>query len=208
MSAKPSMRPLTRAQWPQAMTLAARCFVSEPFVAALFGAEPVRRLELAHRYYQSSQWHEEDRYLGAFVSDVLVGVCLTSMVGNCQVCRLTDPERPPSETEQLADWQFDVNVQAAHAAQGEHAWLRRVAVDPALRGSGIGRKLVAEAVGALAADGAPAVLLECQPHRERFYDACGFRRVGTFPDVAGPDAVLMRMDLPGIVMPARSDLAG
>jgi hypothetical protein len=39
------------------------------------------------------------------------------------------------------------------------------------------------------------VLLECQPHRENFYLACGFHRVCTFPDPLGPEAILMRADL-------------
>jgi predicted GNAT family N-acyltransferase len=64
-----------------------------------------------------------------------------------------------------------------------------------LRGAGIGRTLMNQAIGQVRADGGETVLLECQAHRENFYIACGFHRARTFPDPLGPDAVLMRADL-------------
>ena len=195
INAELELRPLMHNQWSEAMTLAARSFLGEPFLAELFGTDPVSRFERAHRFYQSSRWHDDEMHLGAFVSDVLVGLCLTSPSGNCHVCRHTDSSRPPQDPLFLVDWEFEVNVQAAHAGQGDHAWLSRAAVDPALQGVGIGRALITESLTRLRNDGAPAVLLECQPHREDLYLACGFRRVRTFADPAGPDAILMRIDL-------------
>lgn len=190
-----SLRPLRRTEWADAMTLAARSFLGEPFLAELFGDDPVRRFALGHRFYQASPWHENELHLGAFISDVMIGLCVTSGPGRCDVCINVDPHRPPDDPLFSIDWQFEVNVQAAHADQGIHAWLSRVVVDPALRGAGIGRLVIAESLARLIADGAPAVLLECQPHREPLYLSCGFRRVRTFPDPAGPDAMLMRIDL-------------
>jgi predicted GNAT family N-acyltransferase len=96
---------------------------------------------------------------------------------------------------EVADWQFEVNVQAAHADHDAHAWISRVAVDASLRGAGIGRALMHRAVAQLSAAGTETVLLECQNHRENFYVACGFHRVRTFPDPLGPEAILMRADL-------------
>ena len=177
------------------MVLATRSFINEPFVVGMFGADPLQRFALAHRFYQSSPWLDEDQTLGAFVGGVLVGLCLSSLPGRCNVCEQTDPGRPPQDPLLFLEWQFEVNLQAAHADQGAHAWMRRVAVDPALRRAGIGRRLIADAVRELSAAGARTVLLECQPHREALYVACGFRRVRTFPEPSGPDAVLMRADL-------------
>jgi GNAT superfamily N-acetyltransferase len=189
------MRSLDHGDWPVAMTLAARCFLGEPFVVEMFGAEPLQRFASAHEFYQSSPWHDDDVHFGAFVDGVLVGLCLISPYGRCHICAHVDPERPPANRLALVDWEFELNVKAAHADQGAHAWLSRLMVDPALRGAGIGRTLIGDAVAHLRADGAGALLLECQPHREPLYVAAGFARVRTFRDPVGPDASLMRMDL-------------
>jgi hypothetical protein len=114
----------------------------------MFGAEPVRRFALANEFYRSSPWHDEQSHLAAFVGDVLVGVCVCSPPGRCRICTDVDPDRPPDDPLQGFEWQFDVNVQAAHAG-----------------------------------------------HRVNFFVACGFYRVRTFPDLAGPDAILMRAEL-------------
>jgi GNAT superfamily N-acetyltransferase len=190
-----TMRSLRKDQWPEAMTLAARSFLKEPFMIDMFGIEPLRRFTLAHRFYRSSPWQDKDDQLGAFIGDVLVGLCLSSPPGQCHLCENTDPAQPPTDPLLVSEWQFEVNVQAAHADQGTHAWMRRIAVDPALQGAGIGRALIAQALDQLRGRGAPAVLLECQNHREDFYVACGFRRVDTVPEATGPVAILMRADL-------------
>jgi ribosomal protein S18 acetylase RimI-like enzyme len=190
-----TLRPLEQDEWPIAMSLAARSFLDEPFMIGMFGPEPQRRLALADSFYRSSPWHGDEKHVAAFIGDALVGLCLCSSPGRCGVCLRTDPGQPPDDSLKLVDWQFEVNVQAAHADQGTHAWITRVAVDPALRGAGIGRTLMADSVAQLRADGAATVLLECQPHREAFYAACGFRRIRPIPDPTGPDAILMRADL-------------
>jgi GNAT superfamily N-acetyltransferase len=195
MSAELTLRSLQRDEWPEAMTLAARAFLGEPFVIGMFGAEPILRFASAHRFYQSSTWYDDEEHLAAYVGDVLVGLCLTSSAGRCHICTRIDPDRPPEEPLAVVDWQFEVDVKAAHADQGTHAWLSRVVVDPALHGAGIGRSLIGKAVARLASDGAPSALLECQPHREDFYVACGFHRAGSVRDPTGPDACLMRIDL-------------
>jgi len=189
-----TLRLLERDQWPSAMTLAARSFQSEPFIIELFGVEPVQRFTLAQQYYLSSQWYDNELHLGAYVGEVLVGLCLSSPAGQCHVCEHTDPARPPDGPTSV-DWSFKVRVRAAHADQGTHGWLSRLAVDPALQRAGIGRSLITHTLERHRVDRAHTVLLECQPHREDLYVACGFHRVRTFPDVGGPDCVLMRIDL-------------
>jgi ribosomal protein S18 acetylase RimI-like enzyme len=189
------LRPLEPTEWPDAMNLAARSFLGEPFMIEMFGADPVRRFALANKYYQSSPWRADQQQLAAFIGDRLVGFCVCCSPGRCHICTDTDPQRPPDDRLHVLDWQFKVNVQAAHADHADHAWISRVVVDSVLHGAGIGRTLMSRAVGQLRAAGAELVLLECQDHRERFYVACGFHRVRTFPDPVGPDAVLMRADL-------------
>lgn len=190
-----TLRPLEQDEWPDAMSLAARSFLNEPFMIEMFGTEPVRRFALANKHYRSTPWHDDQQHLAVFVGDRLVGFCVCSSSGRCHVCADTDPQRPPDDQLEIVEWQFKVNVQAAHADHDDHAWINRVAVDSVLRGAGIGRTLMSQAVAQLRADGAETVLLECQDHRENFYVACGFHRVRTFPDPAGPDAILMRADL-------------
>lgn len=190
-----TLRQLEQAEWPDAMRLAARSFLNEPFMVEMFGAEPVRRFALSSEFYGSSPWHDDQQHLAAFVGDVLVGFCVCSPPGLCRICTDTDPERPPEDQLQVPEWQFEVNVQAAHADHDAHAWISRVVVDPVLRGAGIGRRLMSQAIAQVQADGAETVLLECQAHRESFYIACGFHRARTFPDPLGPDAVLLRADL-------------
>jgi ribosomal protein S18 acetylase RimI-like enzyme len=190
-----TLRPLKQDEWPEAMRLAARSFLNEPFMVEMFGAEPVRRFTLASEFYRSSPWHDDQHHLAAFISDRLVGFCVCSAPGRCHICTDTDPERPPDDPLQVSDWQFEVNVQRAHADQDPHAWISRVAVESVLRGAGIGRALMSRAIAHAQASGVEVVLLECQPHRENFYLACGFHRVRTFPDPLGPEAILLRADL-------------
>ena len=191
-----SLQMLEARQWPEAMTLAARSFQGEPFIAEMFGDAPVQRFANAHRFYRAAQWYESDLHLGAFVDNVLVGLCVSSPPGHCHICEHVDAGQPPEKPAARFDWTFEVNAQAAHADQGTHAWLSRVVVDPALQGAGIGRALVAMTLEGLREQGGSVgVLLECQPHRELLYLACGFERVRTFPDPAGPDCLLMRADV-------------
>ena len=90
-----TLRPLEQDEWPDAMSLAARSFLGEPFMIEMFGAEPVRRFALANNFYQSSPWHDDEQHPAAFVGDVLVGFCVCSPPGRCHVCMDIDPERPP-----------------------------------------------------------------------------------------------------------------
>jgi len=190
-----ALRPLQRAQWGDAMAMAARAFLDEPFLVTLFGADPLVRLAKAYPLYLNTPWDDTDRHVGAFAGPALVGVVVVSPPGACRVCRTTDPHALPTDPLEVVDWEFDVQVQAAHADHGAHSWIGRVAVEPAVQGSGIGRALMAEAQALLAGLGGGTVLLECLPSREGFYAANGFVRVGMFPDPAGPDALLMRADL-------------
>lgn len=175
-----------------AMDLSVRAFFDEPFVHEIYGPEPVARFAGLHATYASSSLQDEDFLVGAFAGAALVGLVRCSPSGSCHVCHHGGVgERPPGAVEGM-DWEFEGNVRRAHASQGDHGWVSRVAVEPLLHGQGIGRRVLASALVELEARGATAILLECQDHRVPFYEACGFTDVGTFPDPAGPDAHLMR----------------
>jgi len=85
-------------------------------------------------------------------------------------------------------------------AAGE-AELLRIAVDPAHRGSGLGRRLLEACQGALIAQGLETLYLEVRVSNApalRLYGACGWRRCGLrsgyYPD--GEDAALFRYQAP------------
>jgi hypothetical protein len=42
-----TLRPVEQDEWPDAMRLAARSFLNEPFMVEMFGAEPFRRFALS-----------------------------------------------------------------------------------------------------------------------------------------------------------------
>ncbi len=62
----------------------------------------------------------------------------------------------------------------------DHLW-----VLPAAMGQGVGRALLAHARAQARAAGAPAILIDADPHAEPFYLACGARRCGS---IAAPIA--------------------
>jgi ribosomal protein S18 acetylase RimI-like enzyme len=187
-----TLRILPAEDWTAAMELSARAFFDEPFVLELFGPDPIGRFAGIHELYGSATKHGDDFGVGAYAGSALVGLVRCSPVGACHACTQVVDEEPPPASVQALEWEFKRNVQRAHSTQGPHAWVSRVAVEPALRGRRIGRQVMDAAIAHLDASGAPAVLLECQDHRVAFYEACGFVDIGTFHDPAGADAHLMR----------------
>ena len=84
------------------------------------------------------------------------------------------------------------NAAQVHGQLGKHAWVEKAAVEPALHGLGIGRRLL-EAVATAVEIGEPTELvLECAPDRVNFYAGLGYEVLSTFADPAGPDAYSMR----------------
>ena len=115
-----------------------------------------------------------------------------TMPGQCRLCRVLAREPRPDDQLLAIDWQFHQNVAQVHRQLGKHAWFEKAAVEPALRGLGIGRQLL-EAVTTALEIGEPAELvLECAPDRVNFYAGSGYEVLSTFADPAGPDASLMR----------------
>jgi ribosomal protein S18 acetylase RimI-like enzyme len=190
-----ALRPLPIDLLGDARVVAARAFTNEPFMVDLAGDHPADRLGVAVNYWVSQDW-SDDVQLGAFVGDVLVGVCLCSLQGRCLICTRIDLDGDPPGEDDRMDWDFARNVRAVHAGFGEHARLTLVAVDPVVQGAGIGHALVTAGLDALRADAASTVLLECEPKLQPLYGRSGFVTVGTFWDPSSnSDAVVMRAAL-------------
>ena len=196
MSIVVEVREIGRDAWAAVTPLAARAFFDEEFIVGMLGPDPLRRWADAHHFYSVEPFDETAVHLAAFLDDVLVGIIRISPYGSCFVCHHIDPTTPPEDEILARDWRFEVEVLEAHQGYADHAWISRVAVEPQLHGTGLGKALVDAAVAHLAANGPGTVLLECLAQRESFYTGRGFRRVGEVVDVHADTSYLMRIDLP------------
>jgi GNAT superfamily N-acetyltransferase len=179
-----------------ATPLAARAFFDEEFIVGMLGPHPLRRWADAHHFYAAEPFDHTAVHLGAFVGDIRVGVIRVSPFGSCFVCAHIDPETPPDDPILAKDWRFEVEVVQAHQGYAGHAWISRVAVEPQLHGTGIGKRLIGAAIDHLERTGSGTVLLECLAQREGFYAGRGFVRAAEVVDVHAETSYLMRLDLP------------
>ncbi|SDO15485.1 Acetyltransferase (GNAT) domain-containing protein [Nocardioides szechwanensis] len=130
--------------------------------------------------------------LGAHAGEVLVGVVMGSAAGNCRLCRVLAREPRPEDHHLAIDWQFHQNVAQVHGLLDTHAWVEKAAVEPALHGFGIGRRLLESVAAALETEEPAELVLECAPDRVGFYTGLGYETVSSIEDPAGPDAYLMQ----------------
>jgi hypothetical protein len=187
--------PITGSEWPATSALLHRAFVNEPFTVEMYGPVILDRWGGSWSLYSSLRSEDATVVLGAYVSDVLVGVVMGSTSGQCRLCQVLAHEPRPDDYNLAIDWQFHQNVAKVHEQLGEHAWVEKAAVEPALHGQGIGRRLL-EAIATALEIGKPAELvLECAPDRVNFYAGLGYEVLSTFPDPAGPDAYSMRRNI-------------
>jgi GNAT superfamily N-acetyltransferase len=79
------------------------------------------------------------------------------------------------------------------------AELSHLFVDPGAIGCGYGRRLVAHACRVAREHGYSALEIQSDPHAERFYAACGARRVGSkeSASIPGRSLPLLALDLGG-----------
>lgn len=180
-----------------ARRILATTFAGEPFSFGMYGESALDRVAGTTAEY--SAWPESEReVLVAVVGDAVVGVIGTSPPGRCHLCDA--PVAEPAPDAPAAEWidhEFQLRCRDAHRAHltDDHSHITPVAVDHAVQGSGVGRRLVAAAVDRVKDTGAP-VVLECVTRRVDFYAGCGFRVVAEFDDPGGPGlrAAFMRLD--------------
>jgi GNAT superfamily N-acetyltransferase len=169
-----------------------RAFVNEPFTLEMYGPSILDRWGGSWSLYSSLRGELETLVLGAHVNDVLVGVVMGSPPGHCRLCQVAAREPRPEDHYLAIDWQFHQNAAQVHGQLGEHAWVDKAAVEPALHGLGIGRQLLEAIASALEIGESTELVLECAPDRVNFYAGLGYEVHGTFADPAGPDAYAMR----------------
>jgi ribosomal protein S18 acetylase RimI-like enzyme len=186
-----AIRAVSVDEWPHAQGVLHRGFLDEPFVHEMYGDDIVARWGGSWSLYASMRHDHYGIALGAFAGQALVGVLIGSVSARCHLCSVLATEPLPQDPHDAIDWVFHQNVATVHIPLGQHAWIQMVAVEPELKGRGIGRQLVRSISDAVAEPARVPVLLECQSHRQGFYKSLGFDVVTTFPDPAGPDALLM-----------------
>ena len=196
MSIEATVREVGRAEWARATPIAARAFFDEEFIVGMLGTDPLQRWADVHHFYAVEPFDDTAVHLGAYVRDVLVGVIRISPYGSCFVCAHVDPTTPPDDEILARDWLFEVEVLKAHQGYAGHAWISRVAVEPQLHGTGLGKLLLDSAVAHIEQAGPGVVLLECLAQREGFYVGRGFRRAAEVHDAYADTSYLMRIDLP------------
>ena len=189
---KLSIGPITGSEWPAARALLHRAFVNEPFTVEMYGPAILDRWGGSWSLYSSLRSEDATVVMGARVSDVLVGVVMGSSSGQCRLCQVLAREPRPEDNVLAIDWEFHQNVAQVHGQLGEHAWVEKAAVEPALHGLSIGRRLLEAVATALEVGGPAELVLECAPDRVNFYAGLGYEVLGTFADPAGPDAYSMR----------------
>jgi GNAT superfamily N-acetyltransferase len=190
-----SVGPLAETDWQAARALAHRAFVDEPFTVEMYGESILERWGGSWALYASLTRTTATLALGARADGVLVGLALANAPGHCAICAVVASEERPDDPHLAVDWQFHQNIARAHRPLDEHAWIDKLAVEPALHGFGIGRRLLDAATEAVIGDRPTDVVLVCAPDRASFYSRAGFEQISTIPDPAGPDALLMRRTL-------------
>jgi ribosomal protein S18 acetylase RimI-like enzyme len=196
-----TVRDLLPDEYPVARRLVATAFAGEPFAVGMFGEDPVDRLIGMTREYATWPDVDEPLLLAIEADGVLLGAALATFPGACHLCSHDGATSSISAADTRAaeiEQEFQARCRAAHleAELPPHGHIITVATEHFIQGAGAGRRLVDALVARLVAAGAHCVVLECVTGRERFYTACGFRRVSEFPDPGGPDhrCLLMRLD--------------
>ena len=186
-----SIGPLAENEWSVVRALLHRAFVDEPFTVAMYGEPLPERWAGSWELYSTIADTDYDIAVGARLGGALVGVALGSRSGRCHQCQVVAREPRPDDPHLAIEWQFQQNVAAVHARLGPHALVEKVAVEPALHGSGVGRRLMAAAEAACDEDLPVELVLVCAPDRVGFYAGLGYDVVSTIADPAGPDASVM-----------------
>ena len=167
------VRPLTANEWPTAMAVTARAFLHEPFIVNLCGHDLIDRYARVMAFYAETPYNPES--LGALIGHTIVGCIGVESQGHCHHCLAAAQVNDPATST------YQRNATLAHlAAPPNHGWVGRVAVEPALHGSGIGGLLMGAALARLEGQHTPTALLDCEPHRVSYYAKRGFTEVDRF----------------------------
>lgn len=169
--------PVDSAERDRAADLAASGMRDNPLHMAVIGADPANREHLMRELFRVLLTHDGRSVLGAWQSGRLVGMAGYAAPGCCQpagrqLLTLIHPiarfgVRAPRALRWLGSW-------ARRDPKQRHTHLGPVAVDPEMRGRGIGSRLLGEYAAMLDTDGRSAYLETDRIDNVRFYQRFGF----------------------------------
>lgn len=187
--------PVPPAERTTAALLAARAMQDNPMHVAALGPDLSRRVEVMNRAFGVLLAPAHRHVLGAWHGDRLVGIAASTSSRHCQPdggqwlrfppTLLRAGSRAPRLLRWLAAW-------SRRDPATPHSHLGPVAVDPLVRGRGVGSRLLAEYVGGLDRDGTSGYLETDKAENVRLYRRFGFE-VAARADVLGvPNCFMVR----------------
>ena len=193
------VRALGVGEYPVARRIIATAYADQPFAYTMFGVLAIDRFVGMIGEYESWPGAADPVVVAVeLAGGPVVGVGQATMPGYCHLCDEPTADPDGNITTHPVEIEFQAACARAHRSQHllPHARLSGIAVDPFLRGSGVGPLVVTGLLERLAAAGAGTVVLECLTARERFYERFGFGRLTDFADPGAPGlrSVLMRLD--------------
>ncbi|MEO6495102.1 MAG: GNAT family N-acetyltransferase [Ilumatobacteraceae bacterium] len=164
----------------------------------MFGDYPTDRFVGMMGEYGSWPGAVDPVLVAVELAQAVVGVGLATAPGHCHFCDASTADQGVGVNAHPVELEFQAACAEAHRRQHlpPHAHLSAIAVDPFLRGSGVGQLVVRGLLERLAAAKVETTVLECLAARARFYESFGFRTLTDFADAGAPGqrSVLMRFD--------------
>ncbi|GEM_PF-196676 len=196
--------PVPPAQRATAALLAARAMQDNPMHVAVLGPDLSRRVEVMNRAFGVLLAPAHRHVLGAWHGDRLVGIAASTSSRHCQPDRGQWLRFPP--TLLRAGWRGPRLLRwlAAWSRRDPavpHSHLGPVAVDPLVRGQGVGSRLLAEYVGGLDRDGKAGYLETDEAENVRLYRRFGFEVVARADVLGVPNWFMLRPAQP-VPLPA------
>jgi ribosomal protein S18 acetylase RimI-like enzyme len=187
--------PVPRAERAAAALLAARAMQDNPMHVAALGEDLARRVEVMNRAFGVLLAPSTRFVLGAWHGDRLVGIAAHTSSRHCQPDRgqrlhlpavlVRSRSRAPRLLRWLAAW-------GRRDPGTAHSHLGPVAVDPLLRGQGIGSRLLAAYVGGLDVRAETGYLETDRAENVRLYRRFGFDVVAQADVLGVPNWFMLR----------------
>jgi RimJ/RimL family protein N-acetyltransferase len=179
------LRALTRTEFRPAAELAARGMIDDPILVQVFGPNPKKRLRrLAHYYAYGMRFiHSNGDLLGAFEREILVGVIGATRPGFCQprpldalrIVPMMVKHNSPAISLRLKRW---VDGWGRHDPREDHWHIGLLAVEPRVRGLGVGTRLMVEHCARVDEARTVSYLETDSAINVRFYEKFGYRIAG------------------------------
>ncbi len=168
----------------------------QPNVVAVYGESPLRRMQAVERIFRSVLPMMKPPPLCARRGEWIVGVC---GMAPPDLCRLSGPDRlrimpalvmsGPGALSRSLRWQAEWEKRDL---KERHWHLGPLAVEPALRGMGVGSQMMERFCARMDSEGEVAYLETETPDNVRFYERFGFETVEEAEVLGNPNWFMRR----------------